>query len=141
MTLARNVLLAPVSLALPDGGALTARLLIDTGSNLGLSLNTPFVTRHRLTERFQSRRATASVGINGLVASQLVTFSSMSIGQARIREPDAALSRAPDGLNATDAFDGILGADLLRRFTLAVDYPGRRLLLKETGALSSGVPR
>ncbi|HYN05995.1 MAG TPA: pepsin/retropepsin-like aspartic protease family protein [Vicinamibacterales bacterium] len=130
VTLSRNVLLAPASLTLPDGGTLTARLLIDTGSNLGLSLNTPFVTRHRLTERFQSRRATASVGINGLVASQLVTFSSLSIGQTRIREPEAALSGASEGLNASDAFDGILGADLLRRFTVVVDYPGRRLLLR-----------
>jgi hypothetical protein len=138
VTLSRNVLLAPASLTLPDGATLTARLLVDTGSHLGLSLNTPFVNRHRLTERFRSRRTTASVGINGLIASQLVTFSSMSLGESRIREPEAALSSASDGLSASDAFDGILGAELLRRYTLVIDYPGRRM---GTGLFSTAFHR
>lgn len=130
VTVQRNVLLAPATLTLPDGGTLTARLLVDTGSNLGLTLNTPFVRRHRLAERFQSRRNTASAGINGVVTSPLMTLSSMSVGETSLRQVEAALSRETTGLNASAAFDGILGADLLRRFTVVVDYPGRRLLLR-----------
>jgi predicted aspartyl protease len=130
VTVHRNVLLAPATVTLPDGGTLAARLLVDTGSNLGLTLNTPFVRRHRLVERFPSRRMTASAGINGLVSSPLVTLTSVAIGETTIRQPDAALSQDTAGLNASEAFDGILGADLLRRFTVVVDYPARRLALR-----------
>jgi predicted aspartyl protease len=130
VTVHRNVLLAPATLTLPDGGTLAARLLVDTGSNLGLTLNTPFVRRHRLAERFPSRRMTASAGINGLVSSPLMTLTSMSIGETAIHQPDAALSQEATGLNASESFDGILGAELLRRFTVIVDYPARRLLLR-----------
>jgi hypothetical protein len=130
VTVRRNVLLTPAALTLPDGGTLTARLLVDTGSNLGLTLNSPFVRRHRLADRFPSRRTAASAGINGLVTSPLMTLASLSIGDTAIRKPEAALSRDTAGLNASEAFDGILGADLLRRFTVVVDYPGRRLLLR-----------
>jgi hypothetical protein len=130
VTVRRNVLLAPATLTLPDGGTLAARLLVDTGSNLGLTLNTPFVRRHRLAARFPSRRMTASAGINGLVSSPLTTLTSLSIGETTIRQPDAALSQESTGLNASESFDGILGADLLRRFTVVVDYPARRLILR-----------
>ena len=70
------------------------------------------------------------MGINGLVTSPVMTLASISIGDKAIPRPDAALSRDTAGLNASEAFDGILGADLLRRFTVVVDYPGRRLLLR-----------
>jgi hypothetical protein len=130
VTVHRNVLLAPATLTLPDGDTLAARLLVDTGSNLGLTLNTPFVRRHRLGERFPSRRMTASAGINGLVSSPLMTLTSVSIGETTIRRPDAALSQETTGLNASESFDGILGADLLRGFTVVVDYPARRLILR-----------
>lgn len=125
-----NVLLAPASLRLADGTSLPSRLLVDTGSNQGLTLTSPFVRRHRLIERFPSRRATASAGIGGIVTSTLVTLSSLSIGEAHFRQPDAALSRETTGLHASDSFDGILGADLLRHFTVVVDYPGRRIFLR-----------
>ena len=68
---------------LADGTSLASRLLIDTGSNQGLTLTSPFVRRHRLIERFPSRRATASAGIGGIVTSPLITLSSVAIGDAQ----------------------------------------------------------
>jgi hypothetical protein len=129
VTIGGNVLLAPAALTLPDGSVQTARLLIDTGSNLGLTLTSPFVRQHRLVERFPSRRATAAAGINGLVASPLVTLGALSIGEAGFGRVDVALSRDASGLNASAAFEGIIGADLLRHFRVIVDYPGRRIYL------------
>ncbi len=129
MTVRGNVLLTPASLTLPDEKTLEARLLLDTGSNLGVSLNSPFVRRHQLVERFPTNRATASVGINGVVASPLVALHSIALGASLIKAPSVALSRETAGLNASTSFDGILGADVLRHFRVVVDYPGRRLFL------------
>ena len=132
ITVRSNVLLAPASLTLPDGSVQTARLLIDTGSNLGLTLTSPFVAKHRLVERFPSRRATASAGINGVVASPLITLDAFSIGNAAFGRVDTALSRGTSGLNASQAFDGLVGADLLRHFRVVIDYPGRRMYLSRS---------
>jgi len=124
-----NVLLAPATASFTDGTAAPAALLIDTGSSGALTLTTPFVRRHRLTERFKSDRASATVGISGMVFSPVITLASVAFGEAVISQPNASLSQAEAGLNASEDFDGIIGAELLRRFTVTVDYAGRRLRL------------
>jgi len=125
-----NVLVAPATLTLPDGEQVTARLLIDTGSNGALTLTSPFVSRHRLADRFQSQRASASVGINGMVFARVIELRSVAFGQAIITSPNAALSRATSGLHASADFDGIIGAELLRHFRVVIDFPRRRLALE-----------
>jgi predicted aspartyl protease len=126
-----NVLIATATLTLPDGDRLPARLLIDTGSSGALTLTSPFVKRHRLTTRFPSRQASATAGINGLEFAPVVTLMSVAFGKAVISAPNAALSRATAGLNASEDFDGIIGGELLRRFTVTVDYPRQRLILDQ----------
>jgi len=132
--LAGNRLVVPATLTLPDGATLTARLLVDTGNSGGLFLNTPFVRRHGLEARFpdvpgKSINLRISVGVNGSVTSRVVSFARLAVGGATIERPDAALSSASAGLAASSEFDGILGADILRHFTLRIDYPRARLAL------------
>jgi predicted aspartyl protease len=125
-----NVLLAPAAIAFPDGSRTTARLLVDTGSNGALTLTSPFVRRHRLAERFQSRWVSLAVGINGTTVSPVIQLPSVAFGDAVISDANAALSQTTAGLHASEDFDGIIGAELLRRFTVTVDYPGGRMILR-----------
>jgi predicted aspartyl protease len=127
-TLEGNVLVAPTIITLPDGERVTARLLIDTGSNGALTLTSPFVRQHDLVERFPSRQRNAAVGINGTVFSPVVALTTVAFGDAAITRPNAALSSATAGLDASTDFDGIIGAELLRQFTVTIDYPRRRLI-------------
>ncbi len=57
-TLEGNVLVAPATITLPDGKRVTARLLIDTGSNGALTLTSPFVRQHDLVAQFPSLEPT-----------------------------------------------------------------------------------
>jgi Aspartyl protease len=134
-----NHLIATATLTLPDGDQVAARLLIDTGSNSALTLTSPFVRRHRLTTRFPSRQRSATVGINGIDFSPVVTLTSVAFGRTVIGAPDAALSQAVAGLNASEDFDGMIGGELLRRFTVTVDYPGRRLAFDDPRGEGAGV--
>jgi predicted aspartyl protease len=129
-TIDRNILVAASTLTLPDGEPLPARLLVDTGSNAALTLTSPFVRAHRLASRFPSLQMSATVGINGMEVAPVVTLKAASIGAAVFDAPNASLSRATTGLNASEEYDGIIGGELLRRFTLTVDYPRGRLLLE-----------
>jgi len=129
VTVDGNVLLAPVGVVLSDNLAMTARLLIDTGSSARLSFNSPFVRQHGLA-RFPSLGLTASVGVNGVTASTVIEVRALWFGQAVISRPEVALSHSSSGLSASDAFDGIVSGELLSRFRLVVDYPARRLILE-----------
>jgi len=124
-----NVLIAPGTLTLPDGERVIARLLVDTGSNGALTLTSPFVRRHNLVARFPSRQMNLAIGINGTATSPVVALAALAFGDAVIRAPNAALSQATAGLDASTDFDGIVGAELLKQFTLTIDYPRRRLVL------------
>ena len=132
-TLDGNVLVAPATVTLPDGQRVTARLLIDTGSNGALTLTSPFVRQHDLVARFPSRQANAAVGINGTVFSPVIALTSVAFGDAVIARPNAALSTATAGLDASTDFDGIIGAELLRQFTVTIDYPRRRIIFSPPG--------
>ena len=129
VTLTGNMLVAPATITLPDRSSLAARLLLDTGSNGAVTLTTPFVRRHTLPERFQTRELTATVGISGVAFSPVVVLPSVAFGDATMPDVRAALSTATSGLAASTDFDGIIGAASLRRFVVTVDYPGRRLIL------------
>jgi predicted aspartyl protease len=135
-----NVLLAKASVGLVDGDVLTARLLVDTGSGGGLTLTSPFVRQHRLIERFYtptsrgdatSGRSSLTIGINGVMTAPVIVLGSLGIGSATWSSPRSSLSREAGGLTASTQFDGLLGAELLRRFTLTIDYPGKMIWLRQ----------
>jgi predicted aspartyl protease len=128
-----NRLVVPVRLTLSSGEALRARLLVDTGSSSGISLNSPFAARHRLEERFPSAELSAAVGVNGMTVRAVMQVSSASIGPVALPATRVALSRDQVGLSASTEFDGILGAAVLRHFTLVVDYPRQELALRKAG--------
>lgn len=126
----RNRVIVPARLSLSDGEVLTARLLLDTGSSSGLSLNTGFAARHRLEARFPSRELSAVVGVNGMSVRAVMYLDGVSIGETALPTSRVAISRDATGLSASTDYDGILGAADLGGFTLVVDYPRRELVLR-----------
>jgi len=138
--LSANLLLAPAAVALNDDTTMTAHMLVDTGSSARLTFNAPFVRRHNLT-RFPPLGLTASVGINGVTSAPVIGLRYLAFGQATLDRPEVALSHAASGLTSSDAFDGIIGAELLSRFRLFVDYPARRLILEAARVTQGTVPR
>jgi predicted aspartyl protease len=124
-----NRVVVTARLELADGESLDARLLVDTGSSSGISLNSPFAARHRLEERFPSTELSAAVGVNGMTVRAVMVLSGVSIGSLRLPVRRVALSRDTTGLSASEEFDGILGAAVLRRFRVVLDYQRRQLTL------------
>lgn len=124
-----NRVVVTARLELADGESLDARLLVDTGSSSGISLNSPFAARHRLEERFPSTELSAAVGVNGMTVRAVMYLAGVAIGSTELPVERVALSRDTTGLSASDEFDGIVGAAVLRRFRVVVDYQRRELML------------
>jgi hypothetical protein len=122
------------ALSIPGLPPLPVRIVLDSGAG-GTILTTPFVEAHRLKEAMNTL-ASPDVGAGGGESTKWVgRAASLRIGSQTILRPLVALSTDTMGSLAHADFDVNLGGNILRRFTVVIDYPGRRLMLEP----SSGV--
>lgn len=113
-----------------DKPPVTGRFIVDTAVRLSF-FNTPFTKAHDLLG--QSPRVIENItgyGIGGAIFEKVGRVAQVSLGGARLLKPIFQLSTCPDGFYGTSLFDGIIGADLLSRFTVVFDFPGRMLYLR-----------
>jgi hypothetical protein len=107
---------------LPDGRELSGRFLIDTGASGSLTLYAPFVRTHGLVEAMPSTIVTEAAGIGGTLTETQGRLRAFRMGPFLLDEPVASLSLAETGLTAAHGSEGHIGGEMLRRFTLTIDY-------------------
>src|SRR5262249_27893989 len=114
------------------GRELTGRFLIDTGApSVELVLTSGFVQKHNLA----SPSAATPITFPTLCATtSLLPYDGtarLRIGNFTLHNVSVLLSRDRAGSLAEDAFDGVIGGALLRRFEeIVIDGPRARVLLK-----------
>jgi hypothetical protein len=118
----------------PTGGKpVEGKFILDIGVRLPLMVNTPFVNRHDLIEVLgATRRATVGGGLGGEVIHHLARLKSIQVGGLEVKSPYVSLSQDSKSLNAAEDFDGILGAEVFRRYRFTLDFPGKRVLFEKT---------
>ncbi len=118
----------------PPADTLTARLLIDTGAGHALSLEIGAHPALRLpTARL---RAQLGRGLSGPVNGWLGRIHTLTLGPYALHAPlvsfpDSAAARAKARIPRA----GTLGYEVLRRFRVWFDYPGRGLWLQPNARL------
>jgi hypothetical protein len=115
---------------LPNGERVPGKFLVDTGWRAALSLNSPLVRDHKLRVMTTTVVATTGVGIGGPVTNPIGRINALEIGRYAIKNLVADFSEATSGLQSQNDFAGIIGAEVLRRFTVVFDYPQRRMFLQ-----------
>jgi hypothetical protein len=120
------------AIRLADGTLLPARFVIDVGSSLALAMAQPFVDANRLRSRagpVQRRRAGGGVG--GATYADVGRVDALSIGGVEVRAPIVHLFGEGAGVfSGNPRWDGNIGGDILRRFTVWLDYDRSRLILE-----------
>lgn len=125
------------TIALPDGRAFDARLTIDTGNRTALILHQPFVEAHQIRRALPALpNAPLGMGVGGMTRQDLGRVASLSLGEFVMKGPLTSFSIETSGANANPELDGNLGSEVLRRFTLWIDYGNKRILLRPNRALS-----
>jgi hypothetical protein len=110
-----------------------ALFMIDSGARVAMTLNTPFVREHRLlTAAGPTLLATVGGGVGGEVRHHVCRLESADLGGVSIKEPIATLSEDRRSVFASDDFQGLIGADILRRYRVIFDYGGKRMILERT---------
>jgi hypothetical protein len=112
----------PIARATIDG--VTGHFGIDTGARSSLILSGPFVEANRLRQKYRASFETITGwGIGGPVRSQLARVQSMTLGERLTMHGIVArLSTQKRGSLASTSMDGLIGGDVLRRFTVTFDY-------------------
>ncbi|MCR5886745.1 aspartyl protease family protein [Hymenobacter sp. J193] len=117
------------SVALTDSLQLPLKLVLDTGAGHALSIETGSDSRLQVPQK--RLRSQLGRGLSGFINGYLGRVSSLQLGRYHIPN---MLTSFPDNSEVyqrtNSERNGNLGFELLKRFTVIIDYPHNRLLLK-----------
>jgi hypothetical protein len=115
------------SLAL-GGERIPANLHLDTGFGGAISLNANFTERHGLIDRAGPTLRTTLRGVGGATEARVARLPAIRIGSFELAGPIASLALV-QGRGVRSDSSGRIGGELLRRFTVTIDYGGRAMKL------------
>ena len=119
------------TIKVPGRGAVTARLLLDTGaSGLCLILTTPFVVEHDLTRVRPALEAPIGTGLVGELHGTIVRLEALELGRLRVRSPTTGLGGENKGFLGRTDIDGVVGNAVFEGSRLIVDYARRRIIVE-----------
>jgi len=130
--LAGNAPHVDAEVRLADGETIRGRMLVDVGAGQALSLTKRWTDEHRLRERVTPTvRRRAGSGVGGAVSADIGRVEVLRIGGVELARPITALHGDSAGVfTENGAWVGNIGGEVLRRFTVYLDYGRRRLILE-----------
>jgi hypothetical protein len=104
---------------------------IDTGSRGTLAVMAPFASAHGLIEKYHATHsATVGYGVGGPSRALLARAGVLTLGSVTIDAPVAEITTDKGGAAEAARTAGNIGGDLLKRFTLTLDYAHQTLWLQ-----------
>ena len=113
---------------------ISGNFTIDTGSRASLTLNSPFAAAHHLNKDGKTLDAVTGWGVGGPTRSIALRGDTLAIGPMTINGPVVELSTDTKGGFAETSLAGNIGAGILKRFVVTLDYEHRVMYLKPTTA-------
>jgi predicted aspartyl protease len=127
MTLRMNIPEIPGKI---DG--IEGRLRVDTGYSGTLTFTSPTVQKYGLTQKYNKRVETVlGQGVGGVTTGQVVRVQALELGALSVAGVVTGLSVDKSGALADAGTIALLGGEVLSRFTVTLDYPGKRLFLEK----------
>lgn len=104
--------------------------VVDIGSGAALILNTPFVDRWAFLTSRTTTPWLEGHSFGGSIDGLVGRLSGLAIGGMLIRNPVTVFSRTAAGQFAASAWEGNIGAAILEKFTIILDYHRNRIILE-----------
>ena len=107
------------------------KFVVDIGSGLALALYSPFVTNHKLLgPGLKTIRALGAGGAGGTVSGQIGRVDQLKIGAFKIDQPITFFAEDKAGAFASSEVLGNIGAQVMNRFRVLLDYKRNRIILE-----------
>jgi clan AA aspartic protease (TIGR02281 family) len=117
-----------------DLDGVRGRFMIDTGDSGSLEVNSPFVKRNHLRNKYTPHLdMVTGVGIGGEDRSSVVRIPSLKVGALTIKKAIGNLSLQKEGGFSRSDIAGAFGYDVLSRFRITLDYKNKKVILADAG--------
>ncbi len=119
---------------------ITAWVHLDTGSDNELDLSAPFVQQHELLKS-ENRGEMSPAGVRGIGGSSRALRGSLrrfELGSFVFEDLPTNFSTSNEGVMGSTDVAGVLGAGILSRFHLFLDYASSRLWIEKAGERARG---
>ena len=105
---------------------------IDTGNMYSLSLNAPFVIRHKLVQHYAAKiQGYAGDGFGGADRGFFTRADTLLLGHAEVVRPITVLSTDTVGAESSTTVAGNIGLHILRQFNVVFDGPHGKMYLEK----------
>lgn len=118
-------------LSLDGKTVITDSFPVDIGSGGIFALNKPFAEKNRVLQivpKTSVSEGAGGAGLGGELRKTNVRISGIKIGKHTLSQPIISILADKNG-NGGSPYIGLIGSDLLRRFTVVLDYQSKRILL------------
>lgn len=122
-----------IGFELTNGEKLEGKILFDSGAGLTLLVNTPFSSKHAIKKKASKKVSHLSEGLGSSSTSDIIRIASLTLGEYTFTELPILLSEAKQGVSSKEEFMGILGAKIIQKFHVVLDYENKVLYLKPNG--------
>jgi len=131
VTFLGNLPLVRAAIVLPGQAPIEADFVIDSGASGSLHLASPFASRHHVVDALRHTTTATTRGVGGETTEVAGRIARLQLGPFALAAPVVSFSTSlEEGLLANPAIGGIIGGEILERFTVTLDYPHRRILLE-----------
>jgi membrane-associated protease RseP (regulator of RpoE activity) len=124
-----NTIEAPATL-----NGVSGTFTIDTGSRASITMNAPFTAAHHLAPKDRTAAAVTGWGVGGPTRSIPARGDTLVIGGQSVHAPVVEFATDAGGAFANDVMAGNIGAGVLKRFVVTLDYEHTTMYLKPTAA-------
>lgn len=132
MTLRMNIPEIPGRIDGIDGS-----LRVDTGYSGPLTFTSPTVQKNELNKKYSKRIETViGQGVGGVTIGEMTRINALELGGISVPGIVTGLSGDKSGALADSGTIALLGGEVLSRFTITLDYPGKRFFLTKNADFS-----
>lgn len=127
-----NIPAIKAGVVLPGVSPAPGKFTVDTGARNALVLNKPFHEGHNMLASVPHRLdASWGMGVGGQSKETIGRVGQFQVGNLTFENPLTNFSFDAKGAFADPDLAGNIGGEILRRFTVILDYPNSRMILEK----------
>jgi hypothetical protein len=114
------------SIVMGDNSTINLRLLIDTGSSLGLTV----FSKEKFMPHAGEIQRTVGFGLNGIIKGFDLYFKHFFLGNLKVKAVQSNLVNVDEHPDESFTYCGSIGAEFLKKHIVIFDYPSSKLFLR-----------
>jgi len=126
-----------VRIGLNEREPIVGKFEVDSGATGILSLNTPFVNKHKMLGTLTTHAQSKLGGAGGSAEAVKAHVSTVELGSLVVKNPLVVFAQGTEGSESSAEYDGELGAGFLSQFKTILDYSRSQMILERSQIVST----